>query len=129
VPRVVEMLERENALLRSESTFLRGVVEQQQRDAAELRAALREALRMSARALPASTSTVEAPEQLGQVGTDSTTPSAAAPGAPQSAAQVDGAPMAGPDASEPQKGARVDASTWRDREKGLRGWLLKLLRG
>ncbi len=38
--------------LRDEVKFLRGVVEQQQRDAAELRAALREALKLSAKALP-----------------------------------------------------------------------------
>ncbi len=39
--------------LRIENTFLRGLVEQRDRDAAELRAALREALKMSNRALPA----------------------------------------------------------------------------
>lgn len=41
--------------LLQENAFLRGVIEQQQRDAAELRAALREALKMSQKALPAST--------------------------------------------------------------------------
>jgi hypothetical protein len=45
MPRYVAQLETENL-------FLRGVVEQQGRDAAELRAALREALKLSAKALP-----------------------------------------------------------------------------
>lgn len=41
-----------NVHLLQENAFLRGVIEQQQRDAAELRAALREALKISTRALP-----------------------------------------------------------------------------
>jgi hypothetical protein len=54
--------------LRVENAFLRGLVEQRDRDAAELRAALREALRMSNRALmPAasdeSASAADAPQQ------------------------------------------------------------------
>jgi hypothetical protein len=40
------------AELKEEVHFLRGVIEQQGRDAAELRAALREALKLSAKALP-----------------------------------------------------------------------------
>jgi hypothetical protein len=52
------------AELRDEVKFLRGLVEQRDRDAAELRATLREALKMGSRALPAPGADVspEAPE-------------------------------------------------------------------
>ena len=106
--------------LREEVKFLRGVVEQQQRDAAELRAALREALRMSARALPA-----------GEVDASTSTASAEAPAAPPGAPRVDAAPTvdkppAGPTAATDR--GDVGASTW-ERSKGLRGWLLRILKG
>ncbi len=49
------------ALLKSENAFLRGLVEQRDRDAAELRAALREALKAMPKALPDGAK----PEQVG----------------------------------------------------------------
>lgn len=120
--------------LREEIRFLRGVVEQQQRDSAELRAALRAALQMSQRALPASTSTVAQPEQFGQVRTEKLGDVGRESGAALQAQEAPrnvatGAEVEG-GASGPQRAAEgaPRASTW-DRSRGFRGWLLRMLRG
>jgi hypothetical protein len=110
--RYVERLEGEN-------DFLRRALEQRDRDAAELRAALREALRMSARALPTSTSEGGLPE-----------PPATAPEAPKSAANTEEAPKVERGASGPQRDVQRDqgpTAIW-ERKKGLRAFLLRLLK-
>jgi hypothetical protein len=68
------------ARLEGEVTFLRGLVEQRDRDAAELRAALREALKISTRALPAGSETVSPPQAPQRAETGTTGNQAAAVG-------------------------------------------------
>jgi hypothetical protein len=103
--------ERE-AELKAEVIFLRGVVEAQNRDAAELRAALREALKISNRALVESTST----EALqGDLSGQSTLIAQVPPVEAK-------APQTGTEREE-----KGNQSTL-ERQRGFRGWLLKVLR-
>ncbi len=105
--------------LKEEIRFLRGVVEQQQRDAAELRAALREALKISTRALPEAGT----PQVLAAS-------SAAAQEAAGSAAQVEAEQVDAQAQSEPLRTPeREGGASTGERSRGLRGWLLKMLRG
>ncbi len=97
--------------LKTENAFLRGVVESQNRDAAELRAALREGLKMSHRALNEGD-----PQVLAAVS--------------QNDLQGNGGPldtMAIKETAATKRG-RISGTTARD-GRGLRGWLLKVLRG
>jgi hypothetical protein len=102
------------AHLLEENRFLRSALEARDRDGAELRAALREALKISSRALVESTSDVA-------IQRDSTEPKAAMMEVP------------GATANASQRGAERDGgsaqSTSFERSKGLRAWLLKMLRG
>ena len=114
--RVIEVLERENA-------FLRLQIEAANRATAEAHAALREALKMSARALP--------PGELGQVGTEKADgvqvlAGVTAPNAPQSRGSASESPQTGAasaNTSNPSKGREIE------RQRGFRGWLLQVLRG
>ena len=109
--------------LREEVKFLRGVIEQQQRDAAELRAALREALKMSQRALPEpaapSPPEVRAPTSAQQVLAHDPQPSGPAPSAGTSEDSQQPRPGETPQTIRPQ----------RQEPRGFRGWLLRALRG
>jgi len=62
----IELLDQ----LKSENAFLRGLVEQRDRDAAELRASLRAALAAMPKALPDGASTLPEARDLQQVATD-----------------------------------------------------------
>jgi hypothetical protein len=84
------------ALLKSENAFLRGLVEQRDRDAAELRAALREALKAMPKALPDGA-------KLEQVGTEKREPIE-----PSQAASTTNASETAADAKQsPQRGAQA----------------------
>jgi hypothetical protein len=105
------------AHLLEENRFLRLALEARDRDAAELRAALREALKLSNRALPQSTL--------------DTAPTIA-PEAPQSAQSVSRVVSSGEVESAPQRppeqSGQGTQSTF-ERTRGFRAWLLKVLRG
>jgi hypothetical protein len=103
-PDANERTERE-AEWKAEVQFLRGVVEAQSRDAAELRAALREALKMSARQLP----------EPGQSRED-------APERTQSPAGASQSPQT-------MKAPQIEAQRQSEGRKTFRRWLLELLRG
>ncbi len=90
--------------LRDQVKFLRSALEARDRDAAELRAALREALKMSQKALPQST-LVDAPNQA-ETGRQP----------PQISATTK-------EASTPPNAPQ------RQTQRGFRGWLLKYLQG
>jgi hypothetical protein len=109
--RRTEPSERE-AEMKAEIQFLRGMVEAQNRDAAEMRAALRAALALSQKALTE--------------GTQSTLESAAieAPQRDEIAPPTEGLYIGGiPPTIE------AKAPKYFERSKGLRAWLLKALRG
>ncbi len=118
---------------RENSTFLRGVIEQEQRNSAELRAALREALKMSNRALPesgasastsASTSAQETPQPrpklIQEVGQDELTDDSTKLGQSESSRDSSNNP--------PPVERAGKVGTW-ERKKGLRALLLRWLRG
>jgi hypothetical protein len=108
--------------LRDMNAFLRAALEARDRDAAELRAALREALKLSHRALlePAQ-STADAPGTLTASRQD-------APERAQSTAEAKESPVVVESPQiEPQ---REETGAGRfERARGFRAWLLKVLRG
>jgi hypothetical protein len=106
------------AQLKSENAFLRLQVEAANRTAAEAQAALREALKMSARQLTEGTqSTLES------------VPSAPAESRAMAADQAQST-LKGKEAPEPMKAPQIEAAPkYFERSKGLRSWLLKVLRG
>jgi hypothetical protein len=109
------------ARLEGENDFLRRALEQRDRDAAELRAALRSALKISERALPAPVEAVGA-QVLAE-------PQQAAQEARQRPAKAEAEQVGAVDSSgPPEMPEREGGATW-ERSKGLRGWLLKMLRG
>lgn len=112
------------AHLQAEVLFLRGALEQRDRDAAELRAALREALRAMPKALGQSTS---------EGATDATggTPPEAVKSPQSVQSTLDGQTPATPPIAPqkpPESKSRAGQSTL-ERRRGVRGWLLKVLRG
>jgi excisionase family DNA binding protein len=103
------------AHLLEENKFLRGALEARDRDAAELRAALREALKLSNRALPEAQSTLASSSNDGGQSRDV---------APQSAQST----LATANTLEPVSDPQIERKAMAAR-RTFRRWLLEILRG
>jgi hypothetical protein len=115
--------------LLEENRFLRAALEARDRDAAELRAALREALKISSRALVESTSPSALPGDLDASSVEQLEPKKEKPGVPTQSTHPTSATATGPALIEAQGIEAQAAPKYFERSKGLRAMLLRWLKG
>jgi hypothetical protein len=113
---LVPMLREQLADAREMNAFLRGALEARDRDAAELRAALREALRLSARALTegAQSTLSRAPDDAVELRSDGP--------------EHDQSTLTAVDTPEPKAGPQTARKPMAAR-RTFRAWLLEILKG